>query len=377
MSYPIIQLGSDDRLVLSFDDISENTKNYNYTIVHCDHNWNPSDLLETEYMKGFAQNPLNDYQFSFNTKFIYTHYKLVFPNQDFQILKSGNYLIKVYEDNNDDDPVLVRPFMVFEPLVQVVPQIRYSVNTAIYKQMQEINFNILHPRFNIDNPRDEIKVRIMQNSRLDNQITDLKPQYIRPGQLVYDYNRQNLFKGGNEFRWLDIRSTRFAPEYVKKIVYQDPYYHFELFPDYPRNGKSYFYKEDFNGRYYIQVREYDDPAIEADYVYVHFTLRAPHYTDGDVYVIGGLTDWQLNEKSKMIYNEQKMCYELILLLKQGFYNYMYLFKEHGATKGDIEKIEGSFGQTENDYLILVYYKRTGDYYDHLIGVSISNSLKPH
>jgi len=376
MSFPIIQLNSNDQLVLSFDDLGEETKNYNYTIVHCDHNWNPSDLLETEYIKGFGQNPINDYQFSFNTKFIFTHYKLVFPNHDFQILKSGNYLVKVYEDNDRDNPVLTWPFMVYQPLVQIVPRIKYSTHSSRYKEMQEIDFSILHPRFAIDNPIDEIKVKIMQNGRLDNQIKDLKPVFIRAGELVYDYNRENVFEGGNEFRWLDIRSTRFAPEYVKAINFHDPYYHIELFSSIPRFDKSYFYKEDFNGKYYVEVREYNDPDIEADYVYVHFSLpRKKPFNDGDVYVLGGLSNWKLNETNKMIYNAENMTYELTLLLKQGFYNYQYAFKKHGESKASLQTLEGSFSQTENDYRILVYYKRTGDYYDHLIGVSISNSLK--
>ncbi len=376
MSFPIIQLNSNDQLVLSFDDLGEETKNYNYTIVHCDHNWNPSELLETEYMTGFAHNPLNDYQFSFNTKFIYTHYKLVFPNQDFQILKSGNYLIKVYEDNDKDNPVLSWPFMVYEPLVQIEPRIKYSTTSSNYKEMQEVDFSILHPRFIIDNPVDEIKVKIMQNGRLDNQITELKPVFIRAGELVYDYNRENVFEGGNEFRWLDIRSTRFAPEYVEAINFHDPYFHIELFPSSPRFNKSYFYKEDFNGKYYIEVREYNDPDIEADYVYVHFYLpRREPFSDGDVYVLGGLSNWKLNESNKMIYNVENMSYELTLLLKQGFYNYQYAFRKQGKLKASLKTLEGSFSQTENDYRILVYYKRIGDYYDHLIGVSTSNSLK--
>ncbi len=376
MSFPIIQLNSDDQLVLSFDDLCEDTKNYNYTIVHCDHNWNLSDLLETEYMTGFAQNPLNDYQFSFNTTYIYTHYKLVFPNQDFQILKSGNYLVKVYEDNDKENPVLSWPFMVYEPLVQIEPRIKYSTTSSRYREMQEVDFSIFHPRFIIDNPSDEIKVKIMQNGRLDNQVKDLKPVFIRAGELVYDYNRENVFEGGNEFRWLDIRSIRFAPEYVEAINFHDPYFHVELFPSSPRYNKSYFYKKDLNGKYYIKVREYDDADIEADYVYVHFSLpRREPFNDGDVYVLGGLSDWKLNESNKMIYNVENMSYELTLLLKQGFYNYQYAFKKYGKSKASLKTLEGTFSQTENDYRILVYYKRTGDYYDHLIGVSISNSLK--
>jgi len=261
--------------------------------------------------------------------------------------------------------------------VQVAPRIKYSTNTSMYLGVQEVDFNILHPRFPIDNPIDEVTVRIKQNGRLDDQITDLKPLFIQPAKLVYDYNRENLFEGGNEYRWLDIRSVRFAPEYVKNIVYHDPYYHFELFPDVPRANKSYFYKSDFNGRYYIEVKEYENPEIEADYVYVHFSLLAAKpYPDGDIYVLGELTNWQVNDANKMVYNAMNSRYELTLLLKQGFYNYMYLFVKHGETKGSLKRIEGSFSQAENDYLIFVYYRRTGDYYDHLIGVTTANSMKP-
>jgi hypothetical protein len=375
-TYPIIQLHSPEQLELSFDDLSLNSRNYNYSIVHCDFNWEESDMLETEYLKGFTQNPLLDYQFSFNTTFTYTHHKLLFPNEDMQISKSGNYLIKIYEDNNKDQPVLIQPFMVFEPRVNIVPQVKYSTNTSLIKAMQEVDFSVFHPKLNINNPIEEVKVCIQQNGRTDNRITNLKPVFIRAGELVYDYNRENLFEGGNEFRWLDIRSTRFAPEYVKAIHFYDPHYHFELFPDNSRADKSYFYREDFNGRYYIEVRENRDPEIEADYVYVHFKHPATYpYSTGDVFISGALSNWQLDTPNQMEYNPNSQSYELTLLLKQGFYNYQYIFKPHNQGKGELQKIEGSFGQTENDYLILVYYRSLGDYYDQLVGVSTVNSLK--
>ncbi|TAJ09405.1 DUF5103 domain-containing protein [Marinilabiliaceae bacterium JC017] len=376
LSYPIINIRAKEQLQLSFDDFSTESRNYYYTVTHCNASWEESDLMETDFMSGFTSNPLDDYQFSFNTTFDYTHYNLFFPNDNMQLLLSGNYIIKVYEDNDRDNPVLTRPFMVYEPLVNIVPQIKYSVNSSLRKAMQEVDFTIHHPNFTITNPIEEIKVVVQQNGRIDNQITDLKPLFIRPGELVYDYNRENLFEGGNEFRWLDIRSTRFAPEYVENIEFHPPHYHFALFPDQHRNDKSYFYKEDFNGRYYIETREKRDHEIEADYVFVHFSLPVKQpFLDGAVYINGAITNWQLNEKTQMTYNPQNMSYEKTLLLKQGFYNYQLLFKSLNTKKGKLQRIEGSFGQTENDYLILVYYSGFGDYYDRLIGVTTANSLK--
>ncbi|MBK3516896.1 type IX secretion system plug protein [Carboxylicivirga marina] len=376
MSYPIINLYPQEQLTLEFDDFAYDSKNYQYSIIHCNSNWEESNLMQTEYVDGFMPNAIQDYQYSFNTTFDYIHYTLDFPNRDIKLLLSGNYIIKVFELGNEDNPILVRPFYVSESLVSILPRIKYTSNSNFRASMQEVNFTIEHPNFRINNPRDEIKVVLQQNGRWDNQIDDLKPLFIRHEELDYSYNRENLFDGGNEYRWLDIRSTRFAPEHVEGISFFDPHYHFTLFPDKYLSQKPYFYREDFNGKYYIEVKENRDPMIEADYTYVHFKfpVKAP-YVDGHIYVTGGLNDWQLNDANRMEYNFTTRMYELSMLLKQGFYNYQYHFLENNFTKAEVERFEGSFGQTENDYIIYVYYQSVGDNYERLIGVNISNSLK--
>lgn len=375
-SNPIIQLLGTEKLTLSFDDFAFDSKNYQYQIIHCTSDWQQSDLMETEYLEGFSPNPIDDYQYSFNTKQPYVHYTLDFPNEDIRLKISGNYLIKVFEPGQEEAPILVRPFWVTESIVSILPRIKYTANASLRPSMQQVNFSIQHPNLRIDNAREEIKVVIRQNSRWDNQIDNLKPLFIRNNELAYEHSRESLFEGGNEYRWLDLRSTRFAPEHVEKISFHDPFYHFTLFPDNPLSAKSYFYHEDFNGKYVIDIREERDPQIEADYVYVHFTLplEAPMLY-ADVYVTGDLTCNQLNERNRMAYNFDTKSYELNLILKQGFYNYQYHVIEKGHTKAEAARFEGSFGQTENDYTIFVYYKTISDHYERLIGVNSANSLK--
>lgn len=376
MSQPIINLYPSEQLTLSFDDFAYESKNYQYRIIHCTSDWEESNLMQTEYIDGFMPNSVDDYQYSFNTTFDYIHYQLDFPNEDIKLKLSGNYIIKIFELGREDEPVLIRPFYVTESMVSILPRIKFTSNSNFRGSMQEVNFTILHPNFRINNPREELKVVLQQNGRWDNQIDNLKPLFIRNEELDYTYNRENLFDGGNEYRWLDIRSTRFAPEHVSEISFFDPHYHFTLFPDKLMGQKPYFYREDFNGRYYVDVKENRDPVIEADYVYVHFRLpvQAP-FVDGHIYVTGGLNDWQLNSNNRMEYNFNTHMYELTLLLKQGFYNYQYHFLEQGHTKAEVERFEGSFVQTENDYIIYVYYRSVGDNYERLIGVNISNSIK--
>ncbi|MCU4175709.1 DUF5103 domain-containing protein [Carboxylicivirga sp. N1Y90] len=376
MSQPIINLRGTEQLTLSFDDFAYESKNYQYTITHCDSDWEVSDLMQTEYIQGFMPNPLLDYQYSFNTTHDYIHYELDFPNDEIKLKLSGNYIISVYESGNEDNPIITRPFYVVESVVQIIPRIKYTANSSLRSSMQEVNFKLVHPNFSINNPRDDIKVIIQQNGRWDSRNTELKPLFVRANELVYEYNRENLFDGGNEYRWLDLRSTRFAAEHVEGISFHDPHYHFTLFKDKNRGERSYFFKEDFNGKYYIDVRENRDPYIEADYVYVHFKLPVETpFIDGDMYVSGGLSDWQMNATNKMEYNFQTRMYELTLLLKQGFYNYQYLFFEKGKPYAEVERFEGNYGQTENDYTIFVYYRDISESYQRLIGVNISNSLK--
>jgi hypothetical protein len=149
-----------------------------------------------------------------------------------------------------------------------------------------------------------------------------------------------------------------------------------LFPDEPKPYKPYFYVIEINGQYYVDVQEGRDKHIEADYVYVHFNLpyEVP-LIDGDVYVYGALTDWNLSEQNKMVYNLDNHAYELTLLLKQGYYNYEYVFVKSNKLYADNTFFEGSHYETENNYLILVYHFESTSKYEKLIGVKFLNSLR--
>ena len=376
LSQPVIALGSDDRLVLSFDEIGDASKNYNYTIVHCSSNWEVSNLMPSEFLQGFPHTPIDDYRFSMNTTFSYVHYEAEFPNEDLKILLSGNYIIKVYEEFNDQQPVMVKQFMVVEPLVVIDAGVKYPVDPMVRKTHQQLDLRILHPQLVINNPAQQIRMVVKQNGRDDNQVTDVNPDYIRPNELVYDQPRALLFESGHQYRWLDIRSTLFLSEQVHSVNFSAPYYHVELFPDAARSRNPFFYKEDSNGQFVVSVREYDDASIEADYLFVHFSLPVEQqFLDGHIYVLGGLNNNELTANNKMVYNDQTKAYELSLLLKQGFYNYLYAFVPYNGSSPSLSVIEGSFAEAENDYHIYVYFKSTSDYYERLVGYTVVNSKK--
>lgn len=375
ISYPVIKLNSQEKLVLSFDDLAENVGDYYYTFIHCDAAWNNSNLMEADYLEGFAENQLSNYKFSFNTSVKYIHYKIVFPNENVQFKLSGNYIILVYQNYDKTDPVISYRFMVAEDMVDVQMTLTRPANTHFRETGQEVHIAVKHSNYVIFDPYSEVKVMITQNGRWDNAAFLTKPSFVRAQELIYDFDRKNIFFGGNEFRYFDIKSFRYQTEYIKNIDFRQPYFHVQLSPSKPKNRISYFYDQDINGKYYIKVQEGVEDDVEADYAKVYFTLNVPNpYTAGEVYIFGALSNWNCTTENHMIYNFDTRAYEGSLLLKQGYYNYEYVVKAPGIPFADNTFIEGSHFETENDYFTFVYHRAAGSRYDRLVGSVKGNSL---
>ena len=370
LTNPVLELNQEAPLIFKFDDFSAEVKNYYYTVIHCDANWNESYLVQDEYLDGFPENPLDDYALSFNTTFEYVNYQLLLPNE--------NMRFRIYEDNDKEKVVITQRFYVVENRVQIEGTVRRATLDAFEGENQEIDFTIYHEDVVIENPREDVKVVIMQNNRWDNAIRDLKPLFIRDRKLVYDYNRENVFEAGNEFRYFDIRTNRIPGENVLSTDFHRPYYHKTLMTDEVRVNKPFFQYKEMNGKYVVEsqdpeVRDYD---TECDYVFTHFSLPLESILlGGSVNVFGALTGWNANKSNEMTWNFETSQYELTLLLKQGYYNFQYVYVEQGSTVADNKNIEGSFWETENDYQIFIYYKSFSGRYDRLVGYRLLNSVE--
>ncbi len=378
LTNPVLELNQEAPLIFKFDDFSAEVKNYYYTVIHCDADWNESYLVQDEYLDGFPENPLDDYALSFNTTFEYVNYQLLLPNENMRFRISGNYVLVVYEDNDKEKIVITQRFYVVENRVQIEGTVRRATLDAFKGENQEIDFTIYHEDVVIENPLNDVKVVIMQNNRWDNAIRDLKPLFVRERRLVYDYNRENVFEAGNEFRYFDIRTNRIPGENVLSTDFHRPYYHKTLMTDEVRVNKPFFQYKEMNGKYVVEsqdpeVRDYD---TECDYVFTHFSLPLESILlGGSVNVFGALTGWNANKSNEMTWNFETSQYELTLLLKQGYYNFQYVYVENGSTVADNKNIEGSFWETENDYQIFVYYKSFSDRYDRLVGYRLLNSIE--
>ncbi|MBP5318630.1 MAG: DUF5103 domain-containing protein [Paludibacteraceae bacterium] len=367
---PVISLGSNEQLVLSFDDLNSSQSTYSYRFYHCNRFGEVDDLSDSEFIDGFANGYLDEYLYSFNTYMTYTHYSLRFPNEDCRFKVSGNYLLRVFEDNDEDKPVLNAVFQVVEPKMEIQALATARTDISYQRDYQQVQLDLLYPNYRINSPDRELFVLVRQNGRYDNAVWVDSPNYVEHGKAVYRHHKNLIFEAGNTYRVFDISSQHVLSERVESITYHAPYYHVTLYPDELRTSREYDYIRDVAGRYRVNLQYSEHPEIEADYYFTHFNLPVGQALDGEVYLSGELTGWKLDEAARMSYNPQTQAYEHILLLKQGGYNYQYLFVPAGSGQAQTALIEGNKWQTANEYSIYVYHRSFGGRYDRLIGYQL-------
>ena len=369
-SKPIINLNSNEILELSFDDLNDKISQLFYSIEHYSFDWEKSDLLISEFVRGFSQNEVIDYEYSFNTLKKYIHYSVLFPSKNFNPIISGNYKIHVFD--NYGDTIISKKFMVIEKKINIESRVKRATLANDRKTKHEIDFTIKHPNLIVDDPFTDIEVVIQQNNNL-NVLKDLKPLYVKNNELIYDYNDENTFFGLNEYRNFSTESIRYFSEKVKNITIDSNNITVTLFEDLKKSFNNYSIEPDINGDFIIKSQKAWNSSNEAEYLKVIFSLKNELLENQDIYIVGKLNDSRLNKKFKLEYNYEKKKYSKSILLKQGYYNYHY--QTHDTLKNiySINDFEGSYYQTRNDYYIYVYHKEIGERYYKLIGLTKTSS----
>ncbi|WP_136466384.1 type IX secretion system plug protein domain-containing protein [Flagellimonas onchidii] len=366
--FPVIQLG--ESMTLEFDDLTASEQDYYYKIIHCDYDWTPSQLLKSQYIIGADNQRIIDYENSYNTLQPYSNYRLTIPNENVRLKVSGNYLIEIY--NSYSELQFSRRFVVYKDLVSVRGQVKRSRDFNFLNEKQVVQFNINTAGFPVVNPKKEIKVAILQNHYWPTALYNIKPQFTIGTELVYKYDKETSFYGGNEFLNFDTKDLRSPTFAISKVEFKDLYNHY-LFTNDFRYDSPYTYFPDINGDFVVRTLQGDDVSREAEYTNVHFSLPYTNEIGLDqVYVVGKFNNYDLGEENRMTFNEESGKFELTYPMKQGFYNYKYVVVGEGA-ETDMNLVSGNFHFTENNYLILVYYRNFGDLYDSVIGIGSVNS----
>lgn len=367
---PIIRLG--DKLILEFDALNGEEADFYYKVEHYNYDWTPSVLVKSEYLNGFDNQRILDYENSFNTFQIYSHYVLQIPNNQTRgLLVSGNYIIKVFDDDNQ--LVFSRKFMIYENKVAVGVDIKRSRDVRFVNQKQSVDITISSAGISLNNPKETVSTLIIQNNNLNTAITGLKPLYTIGNQLIYKYDTETSFWAGNEYLFFDTKDLRVATLGTRSIELKELYHNY-LYTNLVRANRPYTYNPDINGNFLITAIDRETPEIEADYAWVHFSVQKEEiFGDESVHIYGNFNNYAIDDSTKMYFDNYNKTYNVALLLKQGFYNYKYVTVDD---KGALNEgaISGNFYQTENDYKVLMYYRDLGARYDRIIGIGSANSV---
>ena len=373
---PVIPL--DDmmgRLTLSFDVIDGQGEMLNYTFIHCTHDWQPSEIQRIQYASGFESNRLDDYAFSRNTLVEYVNYHLQFPNDDMMPLISGNYLLVVYGDNLND-LYFTRRFMVIDEkahLGAVVP--RYPDNMALADTHHQLNVKINMNNYISTNTMQYSYLTIRQNGRWDNAAVGLKPTYVYPDHLTFEHHPETVFDATNQYRRFNTSNFYFQSENLAYIRHTDESFVIDIASCESRAMKAYTSYEDIHGEKFVYVEDDNlDNATEADYCLVNFFYKseAP-LTHEDLYIMGAINDWRFDESNKMHYDYRLRGYTCSMMLKQGYYNFMFATVDRKTDEVMTDLTAGNHWETNNVYKLYFYYYNATKGYDELIGYATVNS----
>lgn len=368
---PIFQLG--DEFQFQFDDLQGSENNYYYHLTHCDYDWKPSQLSINEYLNGFNDQRIIDYTNSLNCLQIYSHYRVSFPNKFTQLKVSGNYIISIL--NEDREVVFSRKFVVYESLVTVPLQVKRARNVNDVNFKHNMDFAVKSGTINFQSPLKNVKVMILQNGRLNTAITNIKPMYTLGNDLIYKYDGETQFWAGNEFLYFENKNIRAATNTIAKVDTNTGLYGCYLYTNNARGNQPYTYWPDKNGNFFINNVNSTVPETEADYAWIYLSLSAPTFFENkSIYINGMFNNYALTDEYKMDYNEKKGIYEKAIMVKQGFTNYCYTVADATGKVDDANAIDGNFYQTENDYMVIVYYRENNQRYDRVIGKGIASSV---
>ncbi len=371
-SLPILTLGESTSLRLSFDDLSNDAKYYRYKLQHCDQNWNPTAMEDFEYIEGLNDQLINDFYFSNQTHVNYVYYYVDFPNKNTRLKISGNYLITIY-DEETDEVVLVRKFLVVDKKVFTSASFKRSPKVSELRTHQAIDFSINFKDFQLSNPLQDISVTILPNGIWAKAKSGIKPRNVFGEIVEFDWRAHSIFPGGKDFRYIDIRSLDYRSFGVADVTeYQDGFVVTKEVEE-TRKGRTYFLEKDQNGSFLIQNQNNfsQNPETSSEYAEVDFKFDPGNMGSGSkIYVAGGFTNYEMDPKYQLNYDRDSGLYKGTLLMKQGRYDYLYVVADEDGRQLDFDTLEGNSNETENYYLILTYYRPFGAIYDGLISADI-------
>ena len=370
MSPPVIRLGTNDRILVKFDEIGEDNSYLEYRLIHCDADWQPSRLIESEYLEGFNSVRIEDYAYSTATFVHYVNYLIAFPNEELQIKHSGNYLLQVYDPERPEETLLQTRFQVTENRARIEGNVTSRTDMGHNTYWQQLAFEIDCQGIGEFNPYQDIIVYVTQNDREATKRRIMTPLRVSGDKIIYEHLNDLVFGASNEYRRFESVSNSFPGMRVDSLRYMGSNYHVWLKVDEPRQSASYSYDQTQHGRFLVREYNSTDSDIGADYITVHFLLECPELPSYDIYLDGEFTHDRMDKENQLTYDHRVGGYVAEVPLKQGAYNYQYVTRSRQTGEISTSTIEGDKYETLNEYGIAVYFRPPGARADRLISYRI-------
>lgn len=371
---PIIELGGDRRISVTFDRMREDRDFLRYRLLHCNADWTPSMLVESEYLDSFNDIPIEDYAFSSNTFIHFTNYRVTFPTEEARPLVSGNYLMQVYDESDPETTLLQARFSVSEPLMEISGSADAHTDRGVNSDWQQLRLDVDASRAGVRDLYNDVVVTVEQNISPEGAVTLSHPQRVEGTHLIYDHLQPLIFRAGNEYHRFETVRADYPGLNVDSVKYVGPGYHAWLRPDRPMRDRQYAYDQTQNGRFIVREYNATDSDLGADYVTVHFTLEMPQIIDADIYIDGELSQGAPTERFLMSYDTASGAYRAAVPLKQGSYNYRYLVADRKGER-DPYFIDGDKYETRNQYTVKTYLRHPGSRYDRLVGSAVIDAFR--
>ena len=360
---PCYYLNSGQKINIDFDFLEPDPHPLQYELIHCDMNWAKSDLMVMEYLNGFDVNYIEDVMLSHGTQEQYVHYHFKLPNENVQFLKSGNYCLNIFHENENTNPLVRLRFYVSEESAKASLNITRTSNAEQRNYMQAVEIHCNYNYNSINDPFENLIINIQQNHQEYDELWLFEPNFVRDDKITFLTNEDRVFNGGNEFRFFDMSNLITGGQNTSNIFLDENGYQVKLRPETKRTYRQYLEYKDFNGKFFIQSHQNDLVNTQAEYATVLFELPMKKIK-GDIYLFGQFTNWGVHDEFLMKYDSVAQKYYNKVNLKQGYYNYIYINK--AGDKIDARKMEGSHFDANNEYIIKVYYRDPLGLYDRLL-----------
>ncbi|MCR4957633.1 MAG: DUF5103 domain-containing protein [Prevotella sp.] len=364
---PIMELGTNDVVNISFDQLSHNYHRLVYHLELCNPDWTPNDaLFESDWLEGFNDRPIDDYENSLNTNVLYTHYHMTLPNNDTRLKMSGNYRLHIIDEDNDGEEVIVVELRVLEPLTQVGLSVTTNTDLGLNGRYQQVNMTLGLGALRVTDPNNQLQTFVLQNGREDNMKENVRPNYITPQQLTWEHNRRLIFDAGNEYHKFELLDPNYPTLGLDRVRWDEQERRYHAFPLLVEQRRNYVYDEDADGAFIIRNSDNIEIDNTSEYVYVHYKVKAVRRYDNARVILDGRWTMEPADTYELEYNAEDNTYNAVVMQKLGYYNYQLLLKDYDGTTHPMPE-EGSFFQTENKYEALVYYRGTGERSWRLVG----------